>query len=158
VPKRAAQPFNQPDCLRQPVISNVRRFMTSTTFVLVAAAVVVAAIFFMRQAKPPELSGDAQVVAQLRKAGSDLSKPHPVEFFMYFPSEIGAKHVSDKLNSIGFNAETKPAASGNLPWLTLATRSMVPEVAELERLRTVLSELSASEQGTYDGWGTPIVK
>ena len=25
VPKRAAQPFNQPDCLRQPVISNVRR-------------------------------------------------------------------------------------------------------------------------------------
>ena len=32
VPKRAAQPFNQPDCLRQPVISNVGHHVESPCF------------------------------------------------------------------------------------------------------------------------------
>ena len=139
---------------------NVRHFMTSTTYllVIVAAAVVSTSACFMRPAKPQKPSADAQVIAQLRNAGSDLSKPHQIEFFMYFPSEAGAKHVSMRLVSLGFTAEVKRAASGSVPWLTLAKRSMIPEVAELERLRVVLGQLSASEQGNYDGWGTPIVK
>lgn len=54
--------------------------MSTVTF-LVAVAAIVFAISFMRSATHADWTGDAQVVAQLRKAGSDLSKPHPVEFF-----------------------------------------------------------------------------
>lgn len=77
---------------------------------------------------------------------------------MYFPSEAGAQHVAARLNAQGFRASVKQAAGGNLPWHTFATRSMVPEVREMERLRRVLTELSESERGEYDGWRTPVVK
>ncbi|UUZ47407.1 ribonuclease E inhibitor RraB [Massilia sp. B-10] len=76
--------------------------MSTVTF-LVAVAAIVFAISFMRSATHADRTGDAQVVAQLRKAGSDLSKPHPVEFFLYFPSKAAADRVSDKLNSMGFH-------------------------------------------------------
>ena len=131
--------------------------MSTVTF-LVAVAAIVFAISFMRSATHTDRTGDAQVVAQLRKAGSDLSKPHPVEFFLYFPSKAAADRVSDKLNSMGFHVAVEPAVQGKLPWLTYATKSMVPATAELERLRSVFDVLSAREQGKYDGWGTPIVQ
>ena len=130
----------------------------STVKFLVAVAAIIFAISFVRSATHTNLSGDAEVVAQLRRAGSDLSKQHPVEFFLYFPSKSAADRVSGRLNSMGFNAVVEPAATGKLPWLTYATKNMVPEAAELERLRGVLDALSESEQGEYDGWGTPIVK
>jgi len=132
--------------------------MSSSLAILVLIALVAAGAFSLRRADAQQLSGDAQVVAQLRQAGSDLGKPHTVEFFMYFPAEASAKHVAERLKNMGFKAEVKPAAQGALPWLTFATRSMVVEVAELERLRQVLTGLSAAEHGEYDGWGTSIVK
>jgi hypothetical protein len=131
--------------------------MSSAKF-LIAVAVIIFAISFMRSATRTDRTGDAEVVAQLRKAGSDLSKPHPIEFFLYFPSKAAADRVSDKLNSMGFHAAVEPPVQGKLPWLTYATKNMVPATAELERLRSVFDALSASEQGEYDGWGTPIVQ
>ena len=133
--------------------------MSSLVTALILVAVLAAGIFVIRRVDSRPISGDAQAVAQLRDAGSDLAKPHLVEFFMYFPAEASAKHVAEKLNSMGFKAQVKPAAAGSaLPWLTFATRSMIPEVAELERLRKNLTSLSAGEHGEYDGWGTSIVK
>ncbi len=31
---------------------------------------------------------DQMVLDQLRKAGSDLSKPHKIDFFLYFPDPV----------------------------------------------------------------------
>jgi len=133
--------------------------MPSTGVILVALlAVAVASVILLRRQRGPALSGDAQVVEQLRQAGSDLRKPHVVEFFMYFPAESGALSVANKVNAAGFSAEVKQAASGNLPWLTFATRSMVVTAAEMERLRSMLTELCEAEHGEYDGWGAPVVK
>ncbi|QTN21457.1 ribonuclease E inhibitor RraB [Rhizobacter sp. AJA081-3] len=125
-------------------------------FVAVAAALGV--LLLLRGASAAEPTGDAAVIAQLRNAGSDLTKPHPVEFFMYFPTEAAAKRVADKLNSQGFTASVKPAASGGLPWHTFATRRLVPTVEAMVKLRAELTALCALEGGEYDGWGTPIVK
>ena len=35
---------------------------------------------------------------------------------------------------------------------------MVPEAKELVRLRGMFTLLSNAEKGSYDGWGTPVVK
>jgi hypothetical protein len=136
----------------------VRRRMPSTGVILIALAVAVACVLLLRRPRAPALSGDAQVVAQLRQAGSDLSKPHVVEFFMYFPAEAGALNVARKVGEAGFTAEVKRAASGNLPWLTFATGSMVVTATEMERLRSMLTALCEPEHGEYDGWGAPVVK
>jgi hypothetical protein len=77
---------------------------------------------------------------------------------MYFPAEAGALSVANKVDAAGFSAEVRQAASGNLPWLTFATRSMVVTTAEMERMRTMLTELCVAEHGDYDGWGAPVVK
>jgi len=103
-------------------------------------------------------SPDAQGVAQLREVGSRRSQPHQVEFFLYFPSETAAQRVADRLTGMGLEAEVMPGTGGDLPWLTFATRSMLPEVGELERLREVFDDLCAGEAGRYDGWGTPVVE
>jgi hypothetical protein len=133
--------------------------MPSTSFLLVALlAVVLASVLLLRRERGPALSGDAQVVEQLRQSGSDLRKPHVVEFFMYFPAESEALSVASKVNAAGFSAEVKQAASGNLPWLVFATRNMVVTAMEMERLRSMLTELCDAERGEYDGWGAPVVK
>lgn len=132
--------------------------MPSTGIILIAIAVIVICALVLRRQWTPRLSGDAQVVKQLRQAGSDLAKAHVIEFFMYFPTEAGALNVARKVGEAGFAAAVKRAASGNLPWLTYATRSMVITVEEMERLRFMLTELCESEHGEYDGWGTPVVK
>lgn len=90
-------------------------------FVVIAAAL--GAFLPRGPASAAEPTGDGDVIARLREAGSDLTKPHFVEFFMYFPSEAAAKRVADKLISLGFSSTVEPAASpDSLPWHTFATR------------------------------------
>ena len=125
--------------------------------VTVLAVVVLVGLLKQRNAAT-ELAGDAAVIHQLRLAGSDLTKPHPIEFFLYFPAESGAQHIAQKLAPLGFASEVKPSAAGStLPWLLFSTRSMV-QTEEMSRLRVLLEELAAAERGEYDGWGSPIVR
>jgi hypothetical protein len=125
--------------------------------VVVVGVAVVAALLFLRRAGG-EAAGDVAVLSQLRQAGSDLKKPHEIEFFLYFPSEASAHKVGGTLSQRGFRVEVKSGTSDKPEWLVLAVRSMVPEVFELVRLRGQFTELANSERGTYDGWGTPVVK
>ena len=103
------------------------------------------------------LSGDALVLAHLGRAGSDLSKPHPVEFFVHAPSEEAARIVADQIRSSGFDAKVDRAAQGS-GWLCLASKSMVPELSTLEGIRSRFGAIAREVGGEYDGWGKPVVK
>lgn len=132
--------------------------MSSTSIVItVVVALVVGAGLFLNRASA-QTDPDSLVLTQLRKAGSNLGKPHDIEFFLYFPSEAAAGRVASKLRADGFGVTVSPAAGGGSDWLALATRSMVPEAKELVRLRSMFTLLSSAEKGNYDGWGTPVVK
>src|SRR4051794_13152266 len=52
---------------------------------------------------------DAAVIEQLRAAGSDLSKPHELDFFLYFPTEAAAHAASEEIKG-DFTVEVRPAA------------------------------------------------
>jgi hypothetical protein len=58
---------------------------------------------FAKKADPDQI-----VLEQLRKAGSDLSKPHKIEFFLYFPTQSSASKASVKIKEMGFEVEMKP--------------------------------------------------
>jgi hypothetical protein len=131
--------------------------MSVIAIVAVALVLVVAVLAFLRRAGA-EVAPDAQVLSHLRQAGSDLSKTHHVEFFMYFPDEEAAQRIASRLVPQGFGVRVEPAADGRSEWLVLATRPMVPQAAELERLRGHLTALASSEGGSYDGWGAPVVQ
>jgi len=100
---------------------------------------------------------DQLVLVQLRKSGSNLSKPHSLEFFLYFPTQSIAESASLKIRQDGFEVEVKKAAQGD-SWLCFATKTMIPVLTDLQRIRQNFVELADSVDGEYDGWGTQIVK
>jgi len=100
---------------------------------------------------------DEAVLVQLRKAGSSLSKPHNVEFYLYFPSESAAEEAASAIRAEGFEVKVEKAEQRD-NWLCFATRTIVPELANLQSIRRKFVALAASLSGEYDGWGTGVVK
>jgi hypothetical protein len=100
---------------------------------------------------------DASVLLQLRKAGSNLSKPHMVEFFLYFPTQASAEQAARQIRDSGFQVQVRPAAKGD-DWLCFATKEMLPDLPALQKIRVQFETLSKSLGGEYDGWGTPLVQ
>ena len=60
---------------------------------LLAFVTVIAVIYAIKgyRALEKPKSGDALVLLQLRATGSDLSKPHSIEFFIYLPTREAGK-------------------------------------------------------------------
>jgi regulator of RNase E activity RraB len=113
--------------------------------------------FFSVFASSENADPDESVLIQLKKAESDLSRPHKIEFFLYFPSQSVAEQAALRIREAGFQVEVRRAAKGN-DWLCFATKTMVPELSALQEIRGEFSSLAASLKGEYDGWGTPIEK
>lgn len=104
------------------------------------------------QAIPDE---DGSTLDQLARAGSDLSRSHQIEFFLYFPERSAAEAVARELAAEGYGtALSQEEAAAD--WLCLATRAMIPDLAGLRACRTRLTALAESHQGVYDGWGTEV--
>jgi len=82
------------------------------------------------------------VLLQLRKAGSDLSKPHKLEFFLYFVTECAAEEAALRVRNTGFDVEVKEAAEGEA-CLCFATKTMVPDLIDLQRIRDDFVTLAA---------------
>ena len=114
-------------------------------------------IFAACESDPPPPNPDAEVIEQLRQAGSDLSKPHPIEFYFYFPTEGAADKACEKLASQSYSVVVRPSASTNES-LCLATKSLIPTVDELNRLSSEFEALATELGGEYDGWGSPVVQ
>ncbi len=98
---------------------------------------------------------DEQVIVQLEKAGSNLSLPHNIEFFLYFPSEEAANESASEIEPKGFKVEVKNAATGS-EWLCFANKKMIPSLENLQETRIYFDKITASLGGEYDGWGTEI--
>jgi regulator of RNase E activity RraB len=100
---------------------------------------------------------DQLVLDQLKKAGSDLSKPHNIEFFIYFPTKADAADTAPRIKEAGFEVDVRQAAQGP-GWLCLAIKTMVPDLSALQKIRRDFGALAAARGGEYDGWGTRVVK
>jgi hypothetical protein len=100
---------------------------------------------------------DAQVLAALRKAGSELDLPHPLRHYLYVPERSGADAAADCLRREGFKAEVKLGALGD-QWLVLATHLMVPTPDGVARVRARFEQLAAEHHAEYDGWEAGITR
>ena len=100
---------------------------------------------------------DEAVIVQLRKAGSDLSKPHTIDFYLYFPSQSAAEQAAARIRQTGFVAKVKRAAKGD-DWLCLGTKKVVPELSAMQGITSDLNALAKSLHGDYDGWEAKVEK
>ncbi len=100
---------------------------------------------------------DRVVLQQLREAGSDLSKPHQIEFCLYFPTEEAAGKAAEKLEAEGFDGELRRAPDLTR-WMCLVYQQMVPELSKITAGKRRLAKLAQEFGGEYDGWETNIEK
>jgi hypothetical protein len=139
--------------------------------VLIAAvvAIVVCAIIFvwLRSSSPTARGGkssnadapgdrDQQTLGRLKELGSDLTKPHEIEFFLYFPDEQRARAAAADIGG-DFAVEVDPAADDGGRWLIVARRTMVPMHEAILAIRQRLEALAAEGDGEFDGWGAEVV-
>ena len=101
-------------------------------------------------------AADLEILKQLKKAGSNLSKPHFPEFLFDFPTEAAAKEAVEKIKQIGFEAEVPPPMPGR-QWPVRAQKSMVLSEDAMKRARYQFDRIARAGGGTYLGWGAPAV-
>ncbi|WP_181179557.1 ribonuclease E inhibitor RraB [Methylibium rhizosphaerae] len=111
-----------------------------------------------QQACASEANEDAMVIEQLLRAGSNLSKPHAVDFYVYLPSRRAADTVAAQLAKHGYTVRVRPSAAGDMRWLALASRSMLLSVESIGNSAAIIRQVSAPHKGDYDGWEAGVVK
>ncbi len=115
---------------------------------ILVAAVLAALITFGCGVKDP----DEQVLDRLKTKGVDLTKPHSVEFFLYFGEQKDAGKAADQIKALGFQIEIRPPGGSASNWLCYSTKTVVPELATLREIRRQLEPIAAAQGGLYDGW------
>ena len=97
---------------------------------------------------------DAEVLERLKSEGVDLTKPRTVDFFFYFDKEENAKKAADQILALGFETSISPPHGSQPNWLCHATKSMTPELGQLQGLRRQFDSIASGLGGDYDGWST----
>src|SRR5262245_39080067 len=99
--------------------------------------------------------GDAATLDELAHAGSDLTREHNIEFYLYVPQPTDAQDIATELRAESTTVEVTKA-DDDASWLCLIQRRMIPDMAGLRGLRERFSALAANHDGEYDGWGTEV--
>jgi len=100
------------------------------------------------------MSPDAKTLKALVEAGSDLTKPHDIDHWIYFRDESGARAAAKELVAAGFTVESISKEPDDSEWRLLAKKTMVPVLKDVESQSTFLEELARRNRGDYDGWET----
>ncbi len=130
------------------MLKNMRRFSLSALFILGSLA------GCSREASDPDDVPDSVVVDNLREAGSDLSRPHAIDFNLYVPTEDAATKIEKQLGAQGFEVIVD---QNDEDWSVTATKKMVPDPDEITKVGNSLRKLAEAEGGEYDGWGAAVV-
>jgi hypothetical protein len=107
------------------------------------------------RANTQEIAEDNEALNQLRAAGSNLTKPHHVEFYLYLPSEEEAESAATAVRPLGY-AATVSAGEDEGNWLCVATRTMRPTIEDITVARALFTGLAQKHRGVYGGWNTAI--
>jgi len=102
-----------------------------------------------------EIAEDTEALNQLRAAGSNLAKPHKIDFYLYFPNEDEAETAAAVIRPLGYTV-TVSAGEDEGNWLCLASRTMMPTIEEITVARALFKGLAQLHQGVYGGWNTAI--
>src|SRR5262245_43761803 len=81
-----------------------------------------------------EVALDQKTLEQLRSAGSDLSKTHSIQFYLYVPSQEDANAAATRLQGDDFDTVVK---QDGRRWLCVGQKSMVPTIENLSWARQV---------------------
>jgi len=102
------------------------------------------------------MSPDAKTLKALVEAGSDLSKPHEINHWLYFPSESNARAAAKDLSAAEFSIVAVGQAEDLTHWRVRILKTIVPTLEDLEQQSAFLETLAQRHDGEYDGWETQV--
>ncbi len=106
---------------------------------------------------------DLAVLHRLEELGSDLSKPHTVDFFLYFPSEELARSAASEIERDGYVVNVHIAPQpwwrrlfSKPEWSCCASKSITPNTEIILKTSAWFNGIAQRLSGQYDGWGTKV--
>lgn len=101
---------------------------------------------------------DQKVVDNLLSVGDDITKPRPVDYGLYFPTDAARATFITYAQQQGYKVESQTTATGHLPYeLTISKISPV-DIELIGNTGIELNAQAAKQGGEYDGWGCGVVK
>lgn len=98
----------------------------------------------------------SEVIASLEKTQWGVSKPVPLVFYLYLPTEEAARSCVEVIRSLGLEVEVNPSAADDGKWLCLCKAKFIPEKKRLTEIGDRLISLAKEKDGEFDGWETDI--
>jgi hypothetical protein len=105
---------------------------------------------------------DEAVLHALAAAGSDLTKPTDIVFYLHVPTREDANRCYVALWNLGYRARAS-APLGRLPdgtnesrWSVVSHFDAVPTLTALRKSREIMNELARECGGEYDGWEAAV--
>lgn len=99
---------------------------------------------------------DQEALDSLRDAGSDLTKSHPFDFYLYHNNKAGAQRLCGELGQRDFQVTVQEGALEG-EWLCLARLEFIPSIEKLDELSRLFEGLIDTYGGEYDGWETIVI-
>ena len=109
----------------------------------------------VNRANATEIAEDTEALRQLQAAGSDFSKPHKVEFYLYVSTEADADAAAAAIRLLGYTVAVT-AGEEESSWLCTAKKTMLPTIEEITVARSLFKGMALKYQGAYGGWNTAI--
>jgi regulator of RNase E activity RraB len=100
---------------------------------------------------------NAQVIAGLREAGSDMDAPHVIEFYLYFPTRADADRAAKAIAAKGYETSVD-GPDEDKEFELWASRESKLELAAIDKLEGELQQVAKAEKGYYDGWEAAVVE
>jgi hypothetical protein len=94
------------------------------------------------------------VRGHLAEQGSDLTLPHSLDLYLYYPSESAAQEVAALF--VDSPMETEVSESDH-HWLCLVQCHLIPSSEELTTIATLMRKIHDQFGGDFDGWHAEIV-
>ena len=107
---------------------------------------------------------DQDVIAQLKRNGSDVTKPTDVVHYLYIPTRRDAEEAARRADEAGYRATVEeplgkfPDGTAEMRYTVAAHKTTVPSIDNVRRARDFFDTLAGRFGGEYDGWEAAVVK
>ena len=95
---------------------------------------------------------DQLQIEQLAKAGIDMSKPQEISFTLHFADAHSEAKACVSIYEKKFDVVSQRPEKADEKWTCIATKTMLPELKVLRKIRRDFESIAAANKGSYEGW------
>ena len=119
-------------------------------FIIAIVVAVIGSHYALKKQKRRSLDG--YLVKKLEDGGVDITLEQPLQFCFYSNEANAIQHIADELKNRDFEVVVNDTEA-DPGFIIHAYIKLVPDIAELQKLRADFNKIARRHGGKYDGWG-----